>query len=800
MCLALVLSLMRTTYFWRSSRVAVATYATLALAGCMGSVGGPGAGGGTGGDPTLHASRATPAGSTTDAMPVEEHEVLVRFAGGVLVDGAPPADFLGTHLLGVRRCSANFDACGLRFDGSRSLTDVLFELRADPRVASASPMILAEAATAAGADLSALQWNLDALETRDATSPADGNLGETVVALLDTGVLPVAGLAGVPLVDPYDFVNDDTDASDDHFHGTHLAGVISDATPGVGTDAVSPGLAIMPVKVLDATALGNELDLADGIAWAVDHGATVINMSLAFPAGFYPSKLLQEAVGYATKNGVIMVAAAGNGGRDGVVYPAAFRDVIAVGASKVDPTAVPGGATGWDWLDAGGLVAAPYSNTGGMLDVLAPGGVLNEDLNGDGYADGILAETFAPGNPSAPGFWILAGTSHAAAHVSSLAARMLANCPTLTADQLRAWLAEDAVRDGDLFDPTRGFGFLRGGEALSNSFNSSSVPSVKDFYAGVMVTLHDAPGGGIEAHARVEVLKWNFHKAPIVTVVGSWIGAATGTVTGETDSSGLISFTSSPLVAGGCAAGFQVEAIIQGAARAIHPRGFTNIELDSLNLLQANATLIGDTPAIVVFPTLFLPGIRSTITLANYGPDLATPPTSVAVDEGCYASNFPMDAANALMASGQLVGDTPAIFDPATAFPFPVTAPAITFPNVAVRALTFHPGLGTNPLKVDLDAAYGPSGAMRASVQIALDRWFDYWVAGGSIPTKPGGNRLTDAQWAEAGNLVGGYLTFLAGDQDESVDNLADVVSVTAVALPTGTTATSAFVGAVEAP
>ena len=790
---------MRTTYLWRGSQIAVAAYATIALAGCMGSVSGP-TGGGPGGDPgVLHGSRVAPSGSSMDAMPVDPHEVLVRFVDGVLVDGNPPSDFLAEHLLGVRRCSAGFDACGLRFEGMRSLTDVILELRGDPRVETASAMVLAEAATTV-ADLSSLQWNLDALEARGLTSPADGDLADTVVALLDTGVLPVTGLAGVPLVDPYDFVNDDTDASDDHFHGTHLAGVISDATPGVGTDAVTAGLAIMPVKVLDASALGNELDLADGIVWAVDHGATVINMSLAFPAGFYPSKTLQDAVGYAQSNGVIMVAAAGNGGLDTVVYPAAFRAVIAVGASKVDPAAVPGG-TDWSWLDAGGLVAAPYSNTGGMLDILAPGGVLNEDLNGDGYADGILAETFAPGNPSMPGYWILAGTSQAAAHVSSLAAHMLANCPTLTPDQLRAWLTEDAVRDGGvLFDPARGFGFLQGDEALANSFSSPGLPEVLDYYAGVMVTLHDASGGDIEAHATVQVLDANMNLAAGVTVVGSWIGATTGTTTGVTDAMGSVSFSSVPLVAGGCAAGFQVETIIPDTQHAVHPRGFTGIELDSLNTLQANATLVGTTPTIVAYPTLLLPGIRSTVTLANFGPDLTTPPTSVAVDAGCYAANFPDNAANAVLADGQLVGTSPTIFDPATAFPFPVSGPAVTFPGIALRVLTFDPSMSRNPLVVDGNASGSPSGAMRSSVQAALDAWFSFWRDGGSVPTKPGTNLLSTAQWDEAGALVGGYLTYVAGDQDESVDELADVVSVTAVALPTGSTATSAYVGAVPAP
>ncbi|HEV8321891.1 MAG TPA: S8 family serine peptidase [Myxococcota bacterium] len=798
---------------------AVGLSTALALAGCDGGMGGGGhirgtrlpGDDGVGGKASADPHRIAGSGTGLSALPMRDGEVLVTFAMDVTLDdaGAPPADFLSSYALAVRRCSDALQSCALTFDAStRSILDVLVALRADPRVAHAGPAYLAEAASAAPADLSALQWNLYALDVDNVTTPADGDLPETIVALLDTGVSSVPGLAGVPIVAPHNFVTTDpameSDASDDHFHGTHLAGVITDAAAG-GTAGVSPGLALMPVKVLDAFASGTELDLADGIVWAVDHGATVINMSLAFPPGFYPSKALQNAVAYAAKEGVIMVAAAGNAGLDMVQYPAAFRPVIAVGASKVDPASVPTGGGDWAaFLGVDDLGLASYSNHGGMLDIVAPGGVLNEDLNGDGVVDGILAQTIVPGDPSSYGFYILAGTSHASAHMSSLVARMLANHPGLTTDEVRRWLSDGAEHYGhDVFDTTVGFGYADGAASLDLAATRNHVPRVRDYYAGVMVTLHDATGGGLEAHATIQVLKSDMRKAGHAVVIGSWIGAATGTVVGTTDHTGLVNFTSPLLIPGGCAAGFQVEAIITaGGNRAVHPRGFLAIDLDSLNLLQANASLIGGTPTIVAFPNLFIPGIRSTVTLVNFGPDLTTPPTAVAIEAACFASNFPTDSSNVLnVASGELIGGTPTIFDPAFSFPAsPLALPLPITPGVGLRIVTFDPALGANPLRVDMELVGSATSALRSNVQTALDRWWRYYNDGGDVPTKPPGSNLSDTQWNDLGNLVGGYVGFLAGDQDESVDNMADVVGVTAVALPTGSTATSAYVGAVPLP
>lgn len=158
-----------------------------------------------------------------------------------------------------------------------------------------------------------------------------------VVAVVDSGVQANhPDLA--PLVPGYDFVNNDADAADDEGHGTAVAGIIAaQGNNGIGIAGVCWQCKIMPVKVLDARGSGTESWVASGIVWAVDHGADVINLSLG---GTSASQTLADAVSYALRLGVVVVAAAGNEG-DNLAhpelattpnYPAAYSGVVSVGA------------------------------------------------------------------------------------------------------------------------------------------------------------------------------------------------------------------------------------------------------------------------------------------------------------------------------------------------------------------------------------------------------------------------------------------------------------------------------------
>ncbi|TCL45811.1 subtilase family protein [Thermolongibacillus altinsuensis] len=148
----------------------------------------------------------------------------------------------------------------------------------------------------------------------------------------------------------------------------------------------------MPIKVLNSEGYGSSFDVAKGIIWAVDHGARVINLSLG---NYQPSELLQEAVRYAYDRDVVLIAASGNDYSAQPSFPAAYPEVLSVGAVNPD----------------GSL--AEFSNYGDYLDVVAPGTEIPSTFVHNRYA-------------------ALSGTSMAAPHVTALAGLIRSLNPNLT--------------------------------------------------------------------------------------------------------------------------------------------------------------------------------------------------------------------------------------------------------------------------------------------------------------------------------------------------------------------------------
>ena len=257
------------------------------------------------------------------------------------------------------------------------------------------------------------QWHMDQIRM-PAAWPLSRGRG-VVVAVIDTGVAyrddgeafrQVPDLAGTAFVPGYDFVDDNDVPLDENGHGTHVAGTIAQTTNnGVGVTGVAFEARIMPIRVLDRRGFGSYGDIADGIRFAADHGADVINMSLGGPV---PSLAIWQAVRYAHRRGVVIVAAAGNTGRGRVGYPAAARHVMAVSATVYDE--------GLAW----------YSSWGPAVDIAAPGGDTREDRNGDGLVDGVVQNTILPGSPSENDYIPLNGTSMASPHVAGAAALLVA--------------------------------------------------------------------------------------------------------------------------------------------------------------------------------------------------------------------------------------------------------------------------------------------------------------------------------------------------------------------------------------
>jgi len=271
------------------------------------------------------------------------------------------------------------------------------------------------------------------------------------VAVIDTGVAyeNYGGYTKAPdfantlfdTANAYDFVNNDTHANDDNGHGTHVAGTIAQSTNnGIGAAGIAYQATILPIKVLDSSGSGTYDAIANGIIWAADHGARVINMSLGGSQG---STTLQNAIKYAYNKGVVIVCASGNDGRSTVSYPAAYTQCIAVGATRFDGK------------------RTSYSNYGSALDIVAPGGDTSVDQNHDGYGDGILQQTFPQGNPNSFGYYFFQGTSMATPHVAGVAALVLSAHPNYTNEQVRTALQSTAKDLGTAgWDQYYGYGLV----------------------------------------------------------------------------------------------------------------------------------------------------------------------------------------------------------------------------------------------------------------------------------------------------------------------------------------------------
>jgi serine protease len=310
------------------------------------------------------------------------------------------------------------------------------------------------------------QWHLDnpvngGINMEPAWDIATG--GGVIVAVIDTGVAYenysegsrrwktqysiAPDLADTSFVPGYDFVNNDTHPDDDEGHGTHVTGTIAQSTNnGLGVAGVAFGCSIMPIKVLNKNGSGTYTAIADGIYYAADHGADVINMSLGGSSG---SITLENAVAYAYGHGVTIVCASGNDGQSTVSYPAAYDNYcIAVGATNYAEQ-----VTG-------------YSNGGSSLDLTAPGGD-GHDYNGDGYMDGVLQQTHDGTNYSNFSYWFYTGTSMATPHVSGVAALVISHGNASTPDEVREALESTAKDKGPAgWDSEYGWGIVDAYAAL----------------------------------------------------------------------------------------------------------------------------------------------------------------------------------------------------------------------------------------------------------------------------------------------------------------------------------------------
>jgi type VII secretion-associated serine protease mycosin len=281
-----------------------------------------------------------------------------------------------------------------------------------------------------------IRYNLSAIEASQVWYCYRGQ--DVIVAVVDTGVDQDHPDLAANMVGGRTFVSGTSSPEDDQGHGTHVAGIVA----GVGNNGsiigVAPEARIMPVKVLDSLGSGTWYDVADGIVWAADNGAQIINLSLGSVSYSYT---VADAVNYANDKGVLLMAAGGNCGdssyylngcsyQDQPVYPAALTGVVAVASTTSTNQ------------------QSSFSNQGWYIELAAPGSFIYSTYKNNEYA-------------------FMSGTSQATPHVAGAAALIWAKYPGWSNEEVRSQLRNTTVDLGTSgWDSQFGYGLIQASAAL----------------------------------------------------------------------------------------------------------------------------------------------------------------------------------------------------------------------------------------------------------------------------------------------------------------------------------------------
>jgi flagellar hook assembly protein FlgD len=337
------------------------------------------------------------------------------------------------------------------------------------------------------------QWYLKKIQMPKAWDTTKGASNITV-AVIDAGVQTNHPELKGKIVSPYDVTTGRTSVSTDN-HGTHVAGVIAATINKTGISGIAPNVKIMPVDVFNGDG-ANIYDVAEGIMYAVDHKADILNLSLG---SYYYSYPLEYAVRYAQSKGVVVVAAAGNDDTSEYTYPAALPSVLGVSAT--------------DSQDR----ITQFSNYGDHIDFAAPGMDIYSTVSGSKYAN-------------------MSGTSMASPIVSGVSALILSKNPFLSPSQVGNILIKSSTDLGNKgWDYLYGYGRVDAYKALSKTptplhslKQTSSTFTMKgsnknniSFYAqnGTAVSLYIETSKGTTLKKLLVNKKWSGGK---VTV--SWDG------------------------------------------------------------------------------------------------------------------------------------------------------------------------------------------------------------------------------------------------------------------------------------
>ena len=322
-----------------------------------------------------------------ELLPDEGPRFIVKSRGGDTgrsVQAIAP----GAKAVDIRQLALKVLVAPKGYDAKR----LLVALKGDPTIAYAEPDALAKAYYVPNDPSYPKQWGLPKIAAPTAWDSARST--ESVrIAILDNGIDVDHPDLAKKIVAAKNF-SSSKKVDDVYGHGTHVAGIAAAITGNkVGVAGVAISASLMTVKVLGDSGSGSYSGIINGVVWATDNGAKVINMSLG---GGTASQAMADAIKYAVGKGVTVVAAAGNSNTSAPSYPAYVPECIAVAATTT--------------TDA----RASFSNYGTWVDVAAPGeGIFSTLPN---HANRIGAKNYGS----------LSGTSMAAPFVAGEAALLAA--------------------------------------------------------------------------------------------------------------------------------------------------------------------------------------------------------------------------------------------------------------------------------------------------------------------------------------------------------------------------------------
>jgi thermitase len=536
-------------------------------------------------------------------------EVLV----GLRTDIAPAeaaAAFAGDIGLVVGRQPA-LNAMRVRLRHGLSVQEAIARLRRMPGVLYAEPNHILRAVSTPNDTYYSLQYALpkiQASQSWDFWTPR----AQAIVAILDTGadythpdLNPVLLKDANGVVIGYNTLTGTNDARDDHYHGTHVAGIaaarINNATGVAGVAGWNPGLPdsgswvrIMPVKVLDSTGSGTDASVADGILWAAAHGARVLNMSLG---GTSSSTTLANAVQSAwTDYNCVVVAAAGNNGSSALFYPAAYPNVISVAAT--------------DSADK----LTSFTNYGSWVKTAAPGYNIYSTRPGGTYV-------------------YLSGTSMAAPHVAGEAGAILAQNPSLSNSEVSSLI----VSNVDPYTPYAGRTLAAGAGRINVLRAVLAAGNGSPGLAGVALNTYTILGGtatagtvylGAPAEADTPVTLTSGNPAVVVLPPNVTVFAG--------DTTATFTVTTNPVAATTAVTISATDGVrTESALLTVLP-----VRVASVGITPNPVGLLAGTALGTVKTNAAAPPNGLIVSLSSSNPAVATVPASILVPPGSSSQTF----------------------------------------------------------------------------------------------------------------------------------------------------------------